>query len=60
MAARDGFRECLRRSIAISVEKPAAPSLYDVEILFAEVDRAGLNAFTPLVFLISGIPGSGR
>jgi predicted dehydrogenase len=49
-------RECLRRGVAISVEKPAAPSLHELEQLVDEVDRAGVNAFAPLVFRMSGIP----
>jgi predicted dehydrogenase len=51
-------RECLRRGIAISVEKPAAPSLHDLVQLADEANRAGVNAFAPLVFRLSGIPAA--
>ncbi|WP_270889204.1 Gfo/Idh/MocA family protein [Pedococcus sp. 5OH_020] len=54
----DYSRECLGRGIPISVEKPAAPSLHELEELVAEVDRSGVNAFTPLVFRFSGIPAA--
>ena len=54
----DDSRECLRRRISISVEKPAAPSLHDLEQLVTEVERAGVRAFAPLVFRTSGVPGA--
>jgi predicted dehydrogenase len=37
----DDSMECLRRRIPISVEKPAAPSLPQLEELVSEAERAG-------------------
>jgi predicted dehydrogenase len=54
----DDSRECLRRGIAISVEKPAAPSLHELEELVADAERAAVTAFVPLVLRTSGVPGA--
>jgi len=54
----DNSVECLRRGIPISVEKPAAPSLRDLEQLVHEAECAGVKAFAPLVFRTSGLPGA--
>ncbi|WP_461173302.1 Gfo/Idh/MocA family oxidoreductase [Arthrobacter sp. Z1-9] len=50
-------RECVRRSINFSVEKPAAPSLGELERLTADAECAGVRAFVPLVLRAGALPG---
>jgi hypothetical protein len=52
----DHSMECLRRRIPISEEKPAAPSLPQLDELVSEADRAGVKAFAPLVLRTSKVP----
>ncbi|MET0702161.1 MAG: Gfo/Idh/MocA family oxidoreductase [Mycobacterium sp.] len=49
-------KQCVRRNISFSVEKPAAPSLPELVELTREAEAAGVPAFVPLVFRTGGLP----